>query len=156
MYAWMWEYWYLGVLVHMNAGVLILWCEYWYSGVLVRTNAGVLVLGWAYWYSGGSTGTLYLFLTYNEVDLLSWGGRRHSDSRGNSLLSLLENNHRSKVFLDWTGVIIRTNAIGALLQQCADFYSGVPVRKLLPRRTSTLLSWHYWLTSTPVRITAAC
>ncbi len=25
--------------------------EYWYSGVLVRTNAGVLVLGWEYWYS---------------------------------------------------------------------------------------------------------
>ncbi len=83
-----------------------------------------------YWDSGGSTGTLYLFLTYVEVDLLSWGGRRHSDSRENSLLSLLENNHRNKVFLDQTGVIIRTNAIGALLEQCADYYSGVPVRKL--------------------------
>jgi hypothetical protein len=93
-----------------------------------------------YWYSGGSTGTLYLFLTYVEVDLLSWGGRRHSDSQENSLLSLQENNHRNKVFLDRTGVIIRTNAIGALLQQCADSYSGVPVRKLLPRCTSTLLS----------------
>jgi hypothetical protein len=93
-----------------------------------------------YWYSGGSTGTLYLFLTYVEVDLLSLGGRRHSDSRENSLLSLLENNHRNKVFLDRTGVIIRTNAIWALLQQCADYYSGVPVRKLLPRRASTLLS----------------
>jgi hypothetical protein len=104
-----------------------------------------------YWYTGGSTGTLYLFLTYVEVDLLSWGGRRHPDSWGNSLLLLLENNHRNKVFLDWTGVIIRTNAIGTLLQQYADFYSGVPVRKLLPWRTSTLLSWHYWLTDTPVR-----
>ncbi len=93
-----------------------------------------------YWYSGGSTGTLYLFLTYVDVDLLSWGGRRHSDSRENFLLSLLENNHRNKVFLDQTGVIIRTNAMGALLQQCADYYSGVPVCKLLPRRTSMLLS----------------
>ena len=104
-----------------------------------------------YWYSGGSTGTLYLFLTHAEVDLLSWGGRRHSDFWENSLLSLLENNHRNKVFLDQIGVIIRTNAIGALLQQCADYYSSVPVCKLLPRRTSTLLSWHYWLTSMPVR-----
>ncbi len=33
-----------------------------------------------YWYSGGSTGTLYLFLTYVEVDFLSWGGQRHPDS----------------------------------------------------------------------------
>jgi hypothetical protein len=65
-----------------------------------------------YWYSGGSTGTLYLFLIYVEVDLLSWGGRRHPDSRGNSLVSLLENNHRNKAFLDQTGVIIRTNALG--------------------------------------------
>jgi hypothetical protein len=47
----MWEYLYLGVLVRMNVGVLVLGCEYWYSGVLVRTNAGVLVLGWGYWYS---------------------------------------------------------------------------------------------------------
>jgi hypothetical protein len=70
-----------------------------------------------YWYLGGSTGTLYLFLTYVEVDLLSWGSQRHPDSLGNSLISLLENNHRSKAFLDQTGVIIRTNAIGALLQQ---------------------------------------
>jgi hypothetical protein len=93
-----------------------------------------------YWYSGGSTGTLYLFLAYVEVDLLSWGGRRHSDSQENSLLSLLQNNHHNKVFLDRTGVIIRTNALVALLQQCADYYSGVPVRKLIPRRTSTLLS----------------
>jgi hypothetical protein len=70
-----------------------------------------------YWYSGGSAGTLYLFLTYVEVDLLSWGGRQHPDSQGNSLVSLLENNHRIKAFLDQTGVIVRTNAIGALLQQ---------------------------------------
>jgi hypothetical protein len=69
-----------------------------------------------YWYSGGSSGTLYLFLIYVEVDLLSWGGRRPPDSRGNSLVSLLENNHCNKAFLDQTGVIIRTNAIGALLQ----------------------------------------
>jgi hypothetical protein len=69
-----------------------------------------------YWYLGGSTGTLYLFLTYVEVDLLSWGSQRHSDSQENSLLSLRENNNRNKVFLDQTGVIIRTNAIGALLQ----------------------------------------
>jgi hypothetical protein len=47
----MWEYWYSGVLVRMNAGVLVLGCEYWHSGVLVRMNAGVLVLGWEYWYS---------------------------------------------------------------------------------------------------------
>ncbi len=47
----MWEYWYLGVPVRMNAGVLVLGCEYWYLGVLVHTNAGVLVLGWEYWYS---------------------------------------------------------------------------------------------------------
>jgi hypothetical protein len=47
----MWEYWYLGVLVRMNVGVLVLRCEYWYSGVLVRMNMGVLVLGWEYWYS---------------------------------------------------------------------------------------------------------
>jgi hypothetical protein len=47
----MWENWYSGVLVRMNAGVLVLGWEYWYSGVLVRTNAGVLVLGWEYWYS---------------------------------------------------------------------------------------------------------
>ncbi len=92
-----------------------------------------------YRYSGGSTGTLYLFLTYVEVDLLSWGGRHHSDSRENSLLSLLMNNHRNKVFLDQTGMIIRMKAIGALLQRCAYYYSGVPVRKLLPQRTSTLL-----------------
>jgi hypothetical protein len=39
----MWENWYLGVLVCMNAGVLVLGGGYWYSGVLVRTNAGVLV-----------------------------------------------------------------------------------------------------------------
>ena len=69
------------------------------------------------WYSGGSTGTLYLFLTYVEVDLLSWGGQCHPDSPGNSLVSLLENNHRNKAFLDQTGVINRTNAIGALLLQ---------------------------------------
>jgi hypothetical protein len=25
------EYWYLGVLVHMNVGVLVLGWEYWYS-----------------------------------------------------------------------------------------------------------------------------
>jgi hypothetical protein len=68
------------------------------------------------WYSGGSTGTLYLFLIYVEVDLLSWGGRRHPDSQGNSLVSLLENNHRNKAFLDQTNVINRANAIGALLQ----------------------------------------
>ncbi len=47
----MWEYLYLGVLVCMNAGELVLGCEYWYSGVLVHTNAGVLILGWEYWYS---------------------------------------------------------------------------------------------------------
>jgi hypothetical protein len=41
----MWEYWYLGVLVHMNAGVLVLGWEYWYSEVLVHTNARVLVFG---------------------------------------------------------------------------------------------------------------
>jgi hypothetical protein len=150
MYTWMWEYWYSGVLVRMNAGALVLGCEYWYSGLLVRTNAGVLVLGWEYWYS------LPIFLTYVEVDVLSWGGWCHSDSRENSLLALLENNHRNKVFLDRTGVIIRTNTIGALLHQCADYYSGVPVRKLLPRCTSTLLSWHYWLTSTPECITVVC
>ncbi len=69
-----------------------------------------------YWYSGGSTGTLYLFLTFVEEDLLSWGGRRHPNSQGNYLLSLLENNQRNKAFLDQTGVIVRTNAIGALLQ----------------------------------------
>ncbi len=69
----MWENWYSGVLVRMNAGVLVLGWEYWYSGVVVRTKA-------EYWYSGGSTGTLYLFLTYDEVYLLSWGGRHHSDS----------------------------------------------------------------------------
>jgi hypothetical protein len=70
-----------------------------------------------YWYLGGSTGTLYLFLTYVEVDLLSWGGQRHPDSQGNFLLSLLENNHRNEAFLDQSGVIIRTNAIGELLQR---------------------------------------
>jgi hypothetical protein len=70
-----------------------------------------------YRYSGGSTGTLYLFLTYVEVDLLSWGGQRHPDTQGNFIVSLLENNHRNKAFLDQTGVIIRTNAIGSLLQQ---------------------------------------
>ncbi len=47
----MWEYWYSGVQVRMNAEVLVPGCEYWYSGVLVRTNVGVLVLGWEYWYS---------------------------------------------------------------------------------------------------------
>ncbi len=47
----MWENWYLGVLVRMNAGVLVFGWEYWYSGVLVCTNAGILVLGWEYWYS---------------------------------------------------------------------------------------------------------
>jgi hypothetical protein len=109
-----------------------------------------------YWYSGESTDTLYLFLAYVETYFLSWGGQHHSDSWENSLLSLLENNCRNKVFLDWTGVIIRTNAIGGLLQQCADYYFGVPARKLFLRRTSTLLSWHYWLTSTPVRIIAVC
>ncbi len=88
-----------------------------------------------YWYSGGSTGTLYLFLTYVEVNLLSWGSRRHSDSQENSLLSLLENNHCKKVFLDRTGVIIRTNAIGVLLQQCADYYSGVQLMWLSGRPT---------------------
>ncbi len=114
--------------------------EYWYSGVSTGTQEYLYARMREYWYSGGSTGTLYLFLTYIEVDLLSWGGRRHSDSRENSLLSLLENNHRNKAFLDRTGVIIRTNTIGALLQQCADYYSDVPVRKLLLRHTSTLLS----------------
>ena len=103
----------------------------------VRMNVRVLVLGSTsmhecrstgtpeyqyarmqeYWYSGGSTGTLYLFLNYVEVDLLSWGGRGHPNSWQNSLLSLLENNHPDKAFLDQTDVIIRTNAIGALLQQ---------------------------------------
>jgi hypothetical protein len=67
--------------------------EYWYLGVLVRTNAVVLVLGWEYCYS-------LPILTYVEVDLLSWGGRGHPDSRGNSLLLLLENNHCNKAFLD--------------------------------------------------------
>ncbi len=47
----MWENWYSGVRVRMNAGVLVLGWEYWYSGVLVRMNAGVLVLTWEYWYS---------------------------------------------------------------------------------------------------------
>ncbi len=75
-----------------------------------------------YWYSGGSTGTLYLFLTYVEVDLLSWGGRHHPDSRANSPISLLENNHCNKAFLDRTGVIIRTNAIGVLLQHLPHPY----------------------------------
>jgi hypothetical protein len=56
-------------------------------------------------------------LTYVEVDLLSWSGQRHPDSQGNSILSHLENNHCNKAFLDQTGVIIKTNAIGALLQQ---------------------------------------
>jgi hypothetical protein len=55
-------------------------------------------------------------LTYVEEDLISWGGGRHPDFQGNSLVSLLENNHRNKAFLNQTGVIIRTNAIGALLQ----------------------------------------
>jgi hypothetical protein len=65
--------------------------EYWYSGVLVRMNAGLLVLGWEYWYS-------LPILTYAEVDHLSWGGRRHPDSQGTPLLSLLENNHRNIAF----------------------------------------------------------
>jgi hypothetical protein len=47
----MWENWYSGVLVRMNAGVLVLGWECWYLGVLVRMNVGVLVLGWEYWYS---------------------------------------------------------------------------------------------------------
>jgi hypothetical protein len=96
--------------------------EYWYSGVLVRMNAGVLVLGSTGTHELGSTATLYLFLTYVEVDLLSWGDRRHPNSQGNSLLSLLENNHCNKAFLDQTGVIIRTNAIGALLQHFLRFH----------------------------------
>jgi hypothetical protein len=84
----------------MNAGVLVLGCEYWYSGVLIYARIR------EYWYSGGSTGTLYQFLTYVEVDLVSWGGRCHSDSQKNFPPLLLENNHRNKVFLDRTGVII--------------------------------------------------
>ncbi len=82
-------------------------------------NAGVLVLGSTSTHECGSTGTLYLFLTYVEVDLLSWGGWHHPDSQGYSLVSLLENNHRDKAYLNQTGVIIRTNAIGTLLQQHA-------------------------------------
>jgi hypothetical protein len=35
--------------------------------------------------------------------------------------------------------------------QYAGVFSGVLVRKLLPWRTSTLLSGRYWFTSTPVR-----
>jgi hypothetical protein len=83
-----------------------------------------------YWYLGGSTGTLYLFLTYVEVDLLSWGSRRLSDTRENSIVSLLENNHRNKVFLDHTGVIIRTNTTGALLQHWVVYLSISKQQKL--------------------------
>ncbi len=114
-----------------------------------------------HWYSDGSTGTLYLFLTYVEVDLLSWGGRH---SRGNFLVSLLDNNHRNKAFSVRTGVIIRTNAIGALLQhadpllkryQYADYYYGVPVRWWLLWHTSTQVLDVRWHTSTLVMMLLA-
>ncbi len=146
----------------MNVGKLVLGSTSTHECGSTGTGVGVLGLRSTSTHECGSTGTrvgvlvLFTFFWPTLKYLLSWGGRHHSDSWENSLLSLLKNNHHNKVFLDRTGVIIRTNAIGALLQQCADYYFGIPVRKLLPRRTSTLLSWHFWLTSTPVRITAVC
>ncbi len=148
--------------VRMNVGKLVLGSTSTHECGSTGTRLGVLVLRSTSTHECGSTGTrvgvlvLFTYFLPTLKYLLSWGSRRHSHSWENSLLSLLENNHRNKVFLDRTGMIIRTNAIGALLQQCADSYFGVPVRKLLPQRTSTLLSWYFWLTSTPAGITAAC
>jgi hypothetical protein len=146
----------------MNVGILVLGSTSTHECGSTGTRVLVLVLRSTSMHECGSTGTrvgvlvLFTYFWPTLKYLLSWGGQRHYNSWENSLLSLLENNHRNKVFLDWTSVIIRTNAIKALLQQCADYYFGIPVHKLLPRRTSTLLSWHSWLTSTPVRITAVC
>jgi hypothetical protein len=107
--------WLLGE-VRMNVRVLVLRSTSAHEYRSTGTREYYYARMQEYWYSGGSTDTLYLFLTYVEVDLLFWGGQRHPDSRGNSLLSLLENNHRNKAFLNQTGVIIRMNTIGALLQ----------------------------------------
>ncbi len=106
----------------MNVGVLVLGSTSTHKcGSTPGTWVGVLVLGVTGMHELGSTTTLHLFSTYIEVDLLSWGGQRHPDSQGNSLFSLLKNNHCHKVFLDQTGVIFRTNAIEALLQQLQFF-----------------------------------
>jgi hypothetical protein len=100
----------------MNAGVLVLGSTSTHECGSTGTRVGLLVLGSTGTHELGNTATLYLFLTYVEVDLLSWGDQRHPDYQGNSFLSLLEDNHRNKAFLDQTGVIIRTNAIRVLLQ----------------------------------------
>jgi hypothetical protein len=64
---------------------------YWYSGRRMHECKSTGTLG--YWYSLPT-------LTYFEVDLLSWSARWHPDSQGNPLLSLLENNHLNKAYLD--------------------------------------------------------
>ncbi len=102
--------------VQLNVGVLVLGSTSTHECGSTGTLVGVLVLGSTGTHELGSTSTFNLYLTYVEVYLLSRGGQHHPDSWGNYLLSLLENNHSNKAFLDWTGVIIRTNAIGVLLQ----------------------------------------
>jgi hypothetical protein len=64
---------------------------YWYSGRHMHECESTGTLG--YWYSLPTS-------TYFEVDLLSWSARWHPDSRGTPLLSLLENNHINKAYLD--------------------------------------------------------
>jgi hypothetical protein len=64
---------------------------YWYSGRCMHECESTGTLG--YWYSLPT-------LTYFEVDLLSWSARWHPDSQRNPLLSLLENNHLNKAYLD--------------------------------------------------------
>jgi hypothetical protein len=58
----------------MNVGVLVLGSTSTHECGSTGTRVGVLVLGSTGTHGLGSTGTLYLFLTYIEVDLLSWGG----------------------------------------------------------------------------------
>ncbi len=48
-YAWMWKYWYSGVLVCMNAGVLVLGSTSTHECRSIGTRVGVLVLFTYFW-----------------------------------------------------------------------------------------------------------
>ncbi len=155
----------------MNVGKRVLGSTSTHECGSTGTRVGVLVLKSTSTHKCGSTSTrvgvlvLFTYFWPTLKYLLSWCGQRHSDSWENSLLSFLENNHRNKVFLDRTGVIIRTNAIGAfsnsvliitLAYQYASYYRGVLVRYchetigllvrlyVLQRRVITKV-WILWL-----------
>ncbi len=99
----------------------------WTIGRRMHECEGTGTLG--YWYSLPT-------LTYFEVDLSSWSTRWYPNS-------WVENNHLNKAYLDWTGVFIRANANGALLQHyyLEEYLFLIPHNEWLGRKGPRVRRW---------------